>query len=557
MDNGAKDYTNTSEKTEKNYSGKRKKRFFGKSDIDYNCLILYNFFIMLDVHTTLYKFMRDYRLKNDDSVAVVRGGRKMTFAKFFKEIDRVAAGLYKAGVRKGDVVMLTLPNIEQSVIATYACSRIGATASMIHPKLSADEFESAVKKLSPKVVFLSDVNQAKFFFRCHGAKRVICHFGVYDYLGLPHSRHFEEFDGDGEEIALYMQSGGTSGEPKTVAVSSRCANAMAGNLLQYLDDKFSERNAMLTALPMFHGFGLCVGVHASLCTNMRVVLQPVFNAEKTVKIIAKNRITTMVAVPRMVSKLLACKDFCGDKVSCIEDVYVGGDSVSKELVAAFDKRMKEAGGKGVLSAGYGLTETASVCAVSKGDYEAGSVGKPINGVEARIVDENLKDVAVGQTGELLLGGDQIMSGYAFDKEATEKTLIRIDGKTYVRSGDFFKQDADGKLFYMGRKKRLIKISGINVFPTEIERVAKELDFVKECVCIEYKIDGKPYIKLIVEGSLTPSQKQEIISHIDKRMSHWNVPREVDCKDAFPRTKIGKIDIEGLKNEFGKDTQSDK
>lgn len=534
-----------------------KNDFFGKSDIDYRCLILYNFFIMLDIHTTLYNFMRDYRLKDDDSVAVVRGGRKMRFAKFFKEIDRVAGGLYKAGVRKGDVVMLTLPNIEQSVIATYACSRIGATASMIHPKLSADEFEAAVKKLSPKVVFLSDINQTKFFFRCHGAKRVICHFGIYDYLGLPHSRHFEKFDGDGEEIALYMQSGGTSGEPKTVAVSSRCANAMAGNLLQYLDDKFGERNAMLVALPMFHGFGLCVGIHASLCTNMRAVLQPIFNVEKTVKIIDKNRITTIVAVPRMVSKLLACKDFCGDKVSCIEDVYVGGDSVSKELVAAFDERMKEAGGKGVLSAGYGLTETASVCAVSKGDYEAGSVGKPINGVVVRIVDENLKDVAVGQTGELLIGGDQIMSGYAFDKEATEKAMICLDGKTYVRSGDFFKQDADGKLFYMGRKKRLIKISGVNVFPTEIERVAKELDFLKECACIEYKVDGKPYIKLIVEGSLTPSQKQEVISHIDKRMSHWNVPREVECKDAFPRTKIGKIDIEGLKNEFGKDTQSGK
>lgn len=481
----------------------------------------------------------------------------MRFAKFFKEIDKVAGGLYKLGVRKGDVVMLALPNIEQSVVATYACSRIGAIASMIHPKLSADEFESAVKKLSPKVVFLSDINQLKFSRRCGNARKVICHFGVYDYLGLPFSSHFEAFEGDGEEIIFYMQSGGTSGEPKTVAVSSRCANAMAGNLLQYLDDKFSERNAMLVVLPMFHGFGLCIGMHASLCTNMRAVLQPIFKPEKTVKVIARNRITTMLAVPRMVSKLLACKDFCGENVSCIEDVYVGGDSVSKELVDAFDKRMREAGGKGVLSAGYGLTETASVCAVSKGDYVSGSVGKPIKDIKVRIVDEQLHNVPLGEVGELLITGDQIMSGYAFDEKATKEVMIELDGEIYVRSGDFFKQDEEGRLFYMGRKKRLIKISGVNVFPTEIERVAKELDFVKECACIEYKVDSKPFIKLIVEGELNASQKQDVIAHIAKRMSHWNVPRCVECVAALPRTKIGKIDIKGLENEFGKDTQSGK
>ena len=182
------------------------------------------------------------------------------------------------------------------------------------------------------------------------------------------------------------------------------------------------------------------------------------------------------------------------------------------------------------------------------------MGKPINDVKVRIVDENMKDVQRGDVGELLIGGDQIMSGYAFDEKATEDAMITLDGVTYVKSGDFFKQDEEGRLFYMGRKKRLIKISGVNVFPTEIERVAKELDFIKECVCIEYRVCAKPFIKLVVEGTLTPQQKQEVIAHIAKRMSHWNVPRCVECKDSFPRTKIGKIDIKGLENEFGKDTQ---
>lgn len=509
---------------------------------------------MADIHTSLYNFMRAYRNKDVTATAIIRGSHKMSYGRFFKEIDKVAGGLFKAGVRKGDVVMLALPNIEQSIIAAYACSRIGAIVSMIHPKLSSDEFESAVKKLQPKIVFLSDVNMGAYFSRCHGAKRVICHFCIYDYIGLPRSKYFEAYDGDGEEIMFYMQSGGTSGEPKTVAISSRCANAMANNLLAHLGDKFDSHNAMLVVLPMFHGFGLCVGMHAAICTDMHVVLQPIFNAKKTARIIKKQKITTILAVPRMVQKLLACDEFNGKGISSIEDVFVGGDTVDKELVRKFDERMKECGGKGTLSPGYGLTETASVCTVTNGDFVDGSVGKPLKNVFVKIVDEDLKQVPVGSVGELLVSGEQMMTGYVGDEEATKKALISLDGRTWVRTGDYFRQDEQGRLFFMGRKKRLIKISGINVFPTEIEKVVKELPFINECACIEYRVKGKPFIKVLVEGEISDAQKQAVISHVAKRMSHWNIPRCVECVKEFPRTKIGKIDIKGLNYEFGKDTQ---
>lgn len=181
------------------------------------------------------------------------------------------------------------------------------------------------------------------------------------------------------------------------------------------------------------------------------------------------------------------------------------------------------------------------------------MGKPINGVSVRIVDDNMADVPCGNVGELLVAGDQLMSGYAFDEQATQNAFVDMDGKRYVKTGDFFKQDEEGRLFFMGRKKRLIKISGVNVFPTEIERVAKELDYIADCVCIEYRIGNKPFIKLLVEGELSEAQKQGAINHIAKRMSHWNIPKVVQCVPTFPKTKIGKIDIEVLKNEFGKDS----
>lgn len=502
----------------------------------------------MDIYKSVYEFMREYRTKDDEDIALVRGSHKMNFGTFFKQIDRVAGGLYTLGVRKGDVVMLALPNILQCIVAVYACSRIGAIASMIHPKLGEEEVSLAVKKLKPKVIFLSDVNRSAYFKVSRGTKRIVCHFGIYDYMGLPYGG-FVPYVGDGEEIAFYMQSGGTSGEPKTVAISSRSANAMAGNLLVYLGDKFGEKNAMLTVLPMFHGFGLCVGVHASLSTNMRVVLQPIFNAKKTTKIIAKNHITTMVAVPRMIQKLLDCDTFKGENIRSLEDVYVGGDLVGEDLVARFDKRMQECGGHGVLSPGYGLTETVSVCAVSKGDFVNGSVGKPICDVRAKIVDENLCEVPIGMVGELLLNTPQMMSGYVDDAQGTQKTIVTIEGRQWLKTGDYFKTDEQGRLFFMGRKKRLIKISGVNVFPSEIERVAKELDFIGECVAIEYRINSKPYIKLLVEGNISDEQKERVQAHIAKYLSHWNKPNVIECVETFPRTRMSKIDIEELKRLY--------
>ncbi len=549
MDGGLKNYTQSGKKLKiikKIGNFIIKIMTFKKSNIDGNMFLSYTY--NMNIHQSLYNFMRTYRPKQN-SIALTRGGFSMRFNRFFKEIDRVAAGLYKMGVRRGDVVMIALPNIPQSIVATYALSRLGAIASMIHPKLSQDEFGEAVEKQNPKVIFLGDINLSTFYPRRGNAKCIICHFFLYDYMGLPHAKYFEPYDGDGEEIMFYMHSGGTSGAPKTVMLSSRATNSMAGNLLHYLTDKFNENNAMLVVLPLFHGFGLCIGMHASISTNMRAVLQPIFNAKKTTKIIARERVTTMLAVPRMVSKLLSYDKFRGHNISCIEDVFVGGDLVGDDLVEEFDKRMKECGGHGKLSPGYGLTESCSVCAVTKGEYISGTVGKAIDSVNFKIVDDNLNEVEIGQMGELLINAEQVMSGYLGDEAATKEALVDIDGKKWLRTGDLFKTDNDNNLYFLGRKKRLIKISGMNVFPVEIERIARELPFVNDCACIEYRVNNKPFIKLLVEGRISEDQKGKVIAHIAKRMSHWSIPKVVECVDVFPRTKIGKIDILELNHEY--------
>ncbi len=490
--------------------------------------------------------MRDYRAKNKRTVAFVRGRKKTAYGRFFRRVDRVAGGLAALGVKKGDVVMIATPTIQQGVTAFYAVSRLGAIASMIHPLMERGEFDEAVREQRPKVVFLSDINYKKLGKGLKDVKKVLCPFLMDVFVGLPGNAGFTPCESDGSEPAVYMRSGGTSGVAKTVVLSAAAVNALPDNLFRtLLNNDFGEKDRMLVALPMFHGFGLLVGIHAAMSTSMAPVLVPVFNVRKVIKAIAANGVTTMIAVPRMIAKLLSSREFAGENVAGLRNVYVGGDTVDAELENAFDRRMKEAGAKCFMSPGYGLTETGSVSVLSPVKVGGAAVGKPLDGMECRIVDEDCREVPFGDVGELWLAGNQLMLGYLDDPEGTAEAFVEADGKKWVRTGDYFRYLPDGTLFFMGRKKRLIKISGMNVYPVEIERVASELPYVTACAAAEVRDNDKPYIALFVEGDLTEEQKKEIKKHIVYKLSRWHEPKFVICMKELPRTNVGKTDYKRL------------
>lgn len=490
--------------------------------------------------------MRDYRAKNKRTVAFVRGRKKTAYGRFFRRVDRVAGGLAALGVKKGDVVMIATPTIQQGVTAFYAVSRLGAIASMIHPLMERGEFDEAVREQRPKVVFLSDINYKKLGKGLKDVKKVLCPFLMDVFVGLPGNAGFTPCESDGSEPAVYMRSGGTSGVAKTVVLSAAAVNALPDNLFRtLLNNDFGEKDRMLVALPMFHGFGLLVGIHAAMSTSMAPVLVPVFNVRKVIKAIAANGVTTMIAVPRMIAKLLSSREFAGENVVGLRNVYVGGDTVDAELENAFDRRMKEAGAKCFMSPGYGLTETGSVSVLSPVKVGGAAVGKPLDGMECRIVDEDCREVPFGDVGELWLAGNQLMLGYLDDPEGTAEAFAEADGKKWVRTGDYFRYLPDGTLFFMGRKKRLIKISGMNVYPVEIERVASELPYVTACAAAEVRDNDKPYIALFVEGDLTEEQKKEIKKRIVYKLSRWHEPKFVICMKELPRTNVGKTDYKRL------------
>ena len=232
-------------------------------------------------------------------------------------------------------------------------------------------------------------------------------------------------------------------------------------------------------------------------------------------------------------------------------LQTNGDTVDAELENRFDARMREAGTDCVLSPGYGLTETGSVCVLSPEKAGGAVLGKPLVNMRCRIVDEEGKDVPAGETGELLLAGNQLMTGYLDDEAATSAAFVEEDGVRWLKTGDMFRALPDGSLYFMGRKKRLIKISGVNVFPAEIERTAVELPFVGQCAAIEVREHNKPFIALFVASQLSDEQIKELKRHIVHELSKWHEPKYVICVDALPRTQVGKTDHVRLSDEFEK------
>ena len=486
---------------------------------------------------SLFNFLCEYR-KSKDNLAVSQGYRAVSFVKFEKLVKDLAGRFVAAGIKKGDVIAISLPNIIQNVISVYAASLIGAVVYELHPKIGTEHFKKEIELIKPKIVLLSEINYTKLKGYALNTKIVYCPYGAYGFIGLTLKKaDISNIEVKGEDRAIIMHSGGTSGEQKTLVLSHATLNSMAYNLLNSLDNKFNGEDTMLTAIPLFHGFGLGVGVHAGLCGNMKVALLPAFTAKKAVNIIKNNKSNVVIAIPRLLEKILK-EDAFSSVAGNVKDFFIGGDSVDATLIQRANKVLTNTR----VSVGYGLSETSSVCTLQRDEFIDDSIGKPLLNVDIKIVDENHKDVKKGDIGELLISSAQNMIGYITQTGIDKSSFITIDNKEYVKTGDLVKEDENHNLFFMGRAKRLIKISGINVFPTEIERVVKESGIVNDCVAFRDEMNGKVCISLATEKELSQKEIETIQSIVRDKLSKWSVPTKFVKVDSITVTELGKTKI---------------
>ena len=512
-----------------------------------------------------------------NAVALRFMGMNISYGTLQKEVSRYAKALQSAGIQEGEAVTAVLPNIPESVYLLYAVSKANLRFAPLHPLTPPDGIRTAMEKSGSRIAFVLGDAAQKTAETCPFAaviavspaqslkiKRFLYSLKnplpkpnknllrLQDFLKNPHGVTVPEQQKvcpAGQDTAILLQSGGTTGTPKVIGLSATAVNSLAKKGLDILGRQKVTDCGMLSVLPVFHGFGLAMGVHAMLCHGGKNVLFPKFHRASAVKEILCGNVQFIIGVPRLYEALLSHPKFAGDKLQSLVVGFVGGDFVPHTLLKAFDKRIAEGGGSCRLFEGYGLTETVTVCSVNT--YAANkneTVGKPLNGISVSAFDFSVNPPAefpADKKGELAVTGDTLMSEYLSDPEATEKVFFTHNGKRYVRTGDFGFVDCDGYVHFISRIKRIIKVRGIPVYPLEIEQLVSAQNGVSGvCAVPVSSPSGEEQLILFVESS-DSDLPERLNTIIREKLSEFAVPSEIIVIPCFPYTNVSKIDTAAL------------
>ncbi|MCF7924480.1 MAG: acyl--CoA ligase [Candidatus Izimaplasma sp.] len=533
----------------------------------------------MKVDLTLYQMLKKNAAKHNARNALLFRGKYLTYEDLITKIDYLASGLNSYGLKKGDTITFALPNVFEAVFGFYASSKLGLLCHMVHPITPVKQMQKYMHSTNSKTLVIMDtfydhykdllneknitiflVNPVTEFslimkllyhlINFKKLKNVKYNKQVKKFSDLYEKKSMNVTNINPVSTAVYLHSGGTSGEPKTIELSHSSINYLA-SLTEYIMgiSDFNKKH-MLAVLPMFHGFGLCMGIHAMLINGGVNTLMPKFSPDETIKLISRNRVNYIIGVPSLFESLLKNPKFNSPKMKNIDQAFVGGDYVSMDLKKRFDKQMRKNDSPARLLEGYGLTEVVTVCSVNTlKEHNQSSVGKPLPGIEILIKDlTSDKILQKEQDGEIIVTGPTVMNGYLNDETTTKDTFFKFDEKNWVKTGDFGFIDSEGYLHYKQRLKRIIKVLGMPVLPAEIESLLMDYDEVSEVSAISIPDEEKGnVVKLFIvwndkNKKLSDKQIRQIIK---ENISIYAMPKEIVELEELPKTTIGKTDVLAL------------
>ncbi|MFD5265365.1 4-coumarate--CoA ligase family protein [Streptomyces sp. NPDC058335] len=485
-----------------------------------------------------------------DLPALVDGtdGTTLTYEQVDRFHRRIAAALAEAGVRKGDVLALHSPNTVAFPTAFYAATRAGATVTTVHPLATAEEFakqlgDSAARWIVTVSPLLETARRAaelaggvEEIFVCDSASG---HRSLIDMLASAAPEPQVAID-PVEDVAALPYSSGTTGVPKGVMLTHR---QIATNLAQ-LEPAITAGpgDRILAILPFFHIYGLTALMNAPLRKGATVVVLPRFDLETFLAAIQNHRITGLYVAPPIVLALAKHPAVARYDLSSLRYVISAAAPLDAGLAAACSARLNLP----PVGQAYGMTElspgTHVVPLDAMREAPAGTVGKLIAGTEMRIVslDDPDKDLDVGEPGEILIRGPQIMKGYLGRPDATD---AMIDGDGWLHTGDIGRVDADGWLFVVDRVKELIKYKGFQVAPAELEALLLTHPGIADAAVVgEYNDDGNevPHAYVVRQPTAPDLAEGEVAMYVAERVAPYKRVRLVTFIDAVPRAASGKI-----------------
>jgi long-chain acyl-CoA synthetase len=470
-----------------------------------------------------------------------------TYAQVDEISGRIATSLLGLGLKSGDKVAVQLPNIPQFVFAYFAILKAGLVMCPLNPLLKAPEVAFHLEDSDAKVLITF------VMFAEEAMKAVAQVGGVSTYVvempggnDRPEGTHhfdelyFAEESGEIEptnpdDTAVLLYTSGTTGRPKGaelthVQLYMNCT--VSGDLFGFSDDDIG-----LAVLPMFHVFGLSTVLNVCVRYGGTVVLIPRFHADVVLDAIERHRCTVFTGVPTMYQELLRA-DTTGRDVTCLRRGVSGGDAIPGEVIREFEKKFPSI----VILEGYGLSETASTTSfnVNAEERKVRSIGKPIWGVEVRVVDPDGKPLLPGpeNIGEITIRGHNLMKGYYKNPAATAEAFRG----GWFHTGDLAYVDDDGFLFIVDRKKDLIIRGGFNVYPLEIEDVLYEHPAIAEAAVIGRPDErlGEEVVAVVALKDGAAVTQDELVAYCKERLAAYKYPREVRFVDELPKGPTGKI-----------------
>ncbi len=538
---------------------------------------------------TMYRVVVEAASKYPNHTAYSFLGRRKSYSQFILDIECAAKGLTALGVQKGDICTICMPNVPSAVTAFYALNKIGAIASMIHPLSTSKEieyylnqsrstwamtlnafypnFEAILKHTGVRKVIIAtlpdDLPSLKgFLFRLTNGRKIPAIKKSSQIF--PWKRILQNCDTaipipydtkqNGDSLAAILYSGGTTGHPKGIMLTSKNFNAFGMQTATM--GGMNDGDKMLSILPMFHGFGLGIGIHAILMQGGTCVLIPKFEAATLAALIDSEKPQFMAGVPTLFEALLREKKAQKASFSSFKLIASGGDTLPLATKRRFDDFIKARGAKIELLEGYGLTESVTAnCLMPANFFREGTVGIPFPDMKIKICKLNSTEVAaIGEEGEICVHGPTVMLGYLNDPEETDKVLRRhSDGEIWLHTGDLGKMDSDGYLTFILRMKRMLKVSGMGVYPPQIEEVLTSHPQVALACAIgvpdEYKMHTVKAFVVPKEPSLNQMGLiQELKDLCSRELNRWSIPSEIEIRESLPLTKIGKVAFTELEKE---------
>ena len=480
-----------------------------------------------------------------DAVALRFKGKSVSYGELDKMVKSYAGYFKELGLRAGEKVILSCTNSPEFIYSYFGVVRNGGIIVPINLLLTMEEIAYLIKDSEAKLMIIHPIilQKAKItkdtIQNALGINVIVLDEELQKNISEIPTESFEDFS-DKNAVSTFLYTSGTTGKQKAAMLTHK--NLVFNSEQCRLGLKGVPEDNYMCVLPMFHVFAFTACVLMPLWSGATVTILESFQPKEVVESLLKDEITVFMGVPAMYVVLLeAGKNHIS--FPKLRLAVSGGAALPVEIFRQAKELLRLP-----IVEGYGLTEASPAVCFNPldGVQKEGSIGLPLPYQECRIVDENGAELGNGQVGELALKGENIMLGYFKQEEETQKALV--DG--WLLTGDMAKKDEEGYIYIVDRKKDMVIVGGMNVYPREVEEVIYQYSKVKEAAVIglEDKLRGE-YVKAFVvlkEGENCTSK--ELLRYMKERLAIYKLPREIDFIPALPKNSTGKIMKRWLKEE---------